>query len=646
MFAVFQFTFPNTNEQYLLAKSKSEALRIVLKNLRGHELLLLSHSNGCDLYLCTDAPLPPKEKAWESVGDILEIRENYSANATVLAEKDAVSAFLACASGLRSDNKKQANVERFRCDFQLAAGASVTGPILQHLFQRSVWLHEKIRLETEYFRFATDEPAVFRELVGKIFGGLKSVSVLLAGSSPLLVALIKALSRAGSHEFSFIGDDAQFEALQQDLSFSPRRARNKAAPVDNADILLVSNTAADHISPEAVMRRMSRRKNAPLAVFSESEKLSRQFSEKRMYNVFHYTLADLEHSIAHNLAEQHTTVRKISQWIEHEVALFQEWLASDSRYQFAGMIGSTPEMQHVFELMSRIAQADITVLIQGESGTGKELVARGIHQLSSRADNPFVVVNCGAIPENLLESELFGHERGAFTGALISKTGLFCEANKGTIFLDEIGELPLPLQVKLLRFLQEGEIKAVGSNHTVKLDVRMLAATNRNLEEMLETGHFRSDLYFRLNVIQIPLPPLRDRKADIPFLAHYFLRKFSKKFHKDVREFSKDAMILLKTCSWPGNIRELENAIEHSVALCIGEAISVFDLPRKVQQSAVQNGRPASLQHLSLKEIEKKHILETIEACEGNYEQASRILGIGRTTLWRKLREYEQQNPS
>lgn len=646
MFSVFQFTFSNSNDQNHFTESQSEKIRLALKSLHCHELLLIPHAGGCDAFMCVEERLPSKNAIWQVIADFLALPNDRSVECKILEENEAATAFFMSASGIHKEAAGHTNGERFRYYFQLASEASVTGPILQHLFQRSLWLHEKIRLETEYFRFAIDEPAVLRELVSKIFGAIKTTKILLIGSSPLLIKILKELHRAGSHEIAFAGTDAQYADLKKSLDFAVRNSGNKAMSIENSDILLVAETASDQLSLNTITRRMSRRKNAPLAIFSESRELYSKISEKRIYNVFDFSIDNLERSIKHNLREQHATLQKISHWIEQEVSEFHEWLASDLRYQFAGMIGSTPEMHRVFELISRIAQTDITVLIQAESGTGKELVARAIHRLSARSEYPFVVVNCGAIPENLLESELFGHERGAFTGAITSKTGLFREADGGTILLDEIGELPPHLQVKLLRFLQEGEIKPVGSNDTRKVNVRVLAATNQNLEKMLETGEFRSDLYFRLNVIRILLPPLRERKADIPLLAQHFLYKFSQKFHKDVQEISSDAMMILKTYAWPGNVRELENAIEHSVALCIGNVVNDCDLPRTEQQDVQQNGRMIPIKHLSLKEVEKRHILETLEICQGNYDEASKILGIGRTTLWRKLREYEPQNPT
>ncbi|RMI17487.1 MAG: sigma-54-dependent Fis family transcriptional regulator, partial [Calditrichaeota bacterium] len=365
---------------------------------------------------------------------------------------------------------------------------------------------------------------------------------------------------------------------------------------------------------------------------------------KKLPNLYVYTRRDIEQVIQANRAEQQKAAEEIEAWIAEEVAAFERWQTGESPFRFLDLIGSTPRMQRIFELISRIARTDTTVLIEGESGTGKELVARAIHQLSHRSEKPFVTVNCGAIPENLLESELFGHVRGAFTGAVTPKQGLFEVANQGTVFLDEIGELPVHLQVKLLRVLQDGEIKRVGSNETIRVDVRVLAATNRDLQEMVQQGAFRSDLYYRLNVIQLTLPPLRERVADIPLLAHHFLKKFAARFHKDVVEISPEALEALQRYPWPGNVRELENALERATALAVGKAVTLYDLPPALQKPASApppvalppDGHPP----LTLKELEKQYILEILKACNWNYEKACKQLDIGRTTLWRKLKEY------
>jgi transcriptional regulator with PAS, ATPase and Fis domain len=300
-------------------------------------------------------------------------------------------------------------------------------------------------------------------------------------------------------------------------------------------------------------------------------------------------------------------------------------------------------MQEVFDLIRRVADSPSNVLITGASGTGKELVAKAIHYNSDRRESPFVPINCAAIPEQLLESELFGHVRGAFTDAKADRLGLFEEAQKGTLFLDEISELPLMLQAKLLRAIQEREIRRVGSTKSVTVDVRIIAATNLNLAEEVKDKHFREDLFYRLNVIEIRLPPLRERRDDIPLLVDSFLRKCAKANRKPLEGISESALALLIDYPWPGNVRELENVIERAVTLARGEKIMPEDLP-----SAVQGSRgdrkvldDAAERTLPLQEVEWEYIKKILEKTGGNKYQAAQTLGIDRKTLYRKLAEME-----
>lgn len=306
-----------------------------------------------------------------------------------------------------------------------------------------------------------------------------------------------------------------------------------------------------------------------------------------------------------------------------------------------GIIGSSPAMRQLLDMLSTIAPSEATVLITGESGTGKELIARAIHANSSRRNGPYVAVNCAALTETLLESELFGHEKGAFTGAERRRDGRFQTADKGTIFLDEIGEISMTMQVKLLRAIQEREVQRVGGDHAIKVDVRILAATNRDLLHEVELGRFRQDLYYRLNVVTLSLPPLRDRVEDIPLLAMHFLKKFASKNGKQVKGFTPEAMDRLLKYPWPGNVRELENGVERAVVLFAGEYIREQDLPSAIAQSgagAVPAG--VNIQDMTLDEIERVAILEALENTGGNKSETARKLGITRKTLHAKLQRY------
>ena len=308
------------------------------------------------------------------------------------------------------------------------------------------------------------------------------------------------------------------------------------------------------------------------------------------------------------------------------------------------MIGQSAAMHRIFRLVSKIAPTESPVLITGESGTGKELIAHAIHLQSRRSNRPFVAVNSSAIPEALFESEIFGHVRGAFTGATQDKVGLMQHADGGTIFFDEVAEMPLSVQVKLLRALQSGEIRRVGARESMRVDIRVLAATNRDVKKGLAEGTFREDLYYRLNVFHIELPPLRDRREDIPLLANWFREKFAREYKKEVTGFSEDAQTYLMRYEYPGNVRELENIVERAVVLAEGEEITAADLPSHVREPGIPLlGKGAAFPYsesLTLAQLEAEHIRRVLVHTAGNTTKAARSLGISRSTLWRKIKEY------
>ena len=309
------------------------------------------------------------------------------------------------------------------------------------------------------------------------------------------------------------------------------------------------------------------------------------------------------------------------------------------RFGIEGLIASSAEMVQVLDLVERVAPTDATVLIRGESGTGKELIAKALHHASQRAEGRFVAINCGALPEPLLESEIFGHVKGAFTGAGANKKGLFEEAHGGTLFLDEIGEMTPGLQVKLLRALQSGEVRPVGSTQFITVDARVVAATNRDLEPMIREGSFREDLFYRLNVIPIVLPPLRERREDIPLLAEHFLARFAQRQGRVLR-LSAGATERLLRYAWPGNVRELENAMERLAILARDETIEPADLPAHVGAGLALGAAPGLAAEQTLAEAERAHIIQILERYGWNHSRAAEALGIGRTTLWRKLKDY------
>ncbi len=309
----------------------------------------------------------------------------------------------------------------------------------------------------------------------------------------------------------------------------------------------------------------------------------------------------------------------------------------DQEFNFNHIIGESPAMKEVYRMVKRVSDANSNVLITGPSGTGKELVARAIHSHSNRSSKPFIAINCGAIPRDLIESELFGHKKGAFTGAINDKDGVFVAAHKGTVFLDEVGEIPLSQQVNLLRVIQEREVKPIGSNRMVSFDTRIVAATNKNLEEEVEKGNFREDLYYRLNVVEIPLPTLQERREDIPLLAQHFLKKYSRELNRPVQGITSEAMGALMSFEWKGQVRELENIIERAVLLGSDEFITLDDLPKSISES---KGK-VDYDHDSLEEavqtFEKHHIMSVLKRTDGNKTEAARLLGIDPSTLYRKM---------
>lgn len=333
--------------------------------------------------------------------------------------------------------------------------------------------------------------------------------------------------------------------------------------------------------------------------------------------------------------------------LETEVRVLKKELVKE--YSFQNMVGNSPAMHAIFDLVKRVSQAPTNVLITGESGTGKEVVAKAIHYNGPLKDKPFVTINCGAIPENLMESEMFGHKKGSFTGAITDKVGLFEVADGGTLFLDEVGELPLSIQVKLLRAIQERIIRRVGATEDMKVEVRIIAATNRNLEEMVAKGGFRQDLFYRLNVINIRTPSLRERQDDIPLLAHHFLKKYNEKLNKNISSVSTEAMEILKNYSYPGNVRELENMIERTVALEAGSTILPESLPPMVN---TPTGRKmASSQEIEIGEggldldkvmgqIEKELLVKAIHAAGGVKKKAAKLLHISFRSMRYRIEKY------
>ena len=386
------------------------------------------------------------------------------------------------------------------------------------------------------------------------------------------------------------------EALEQILEINP-----------TTDVIMITSDYSTESAVEAIQKGASDYLNKPVSIEALRQKVGKLVAEVRLRQRASQLVGELVDTI-----------------------------------QFEGMVSQSPLMQEVFERIRRIAPHFRTVLVTGATGTGKELVARALHRLSPAADGPFAVCNCSALAETLLESELFGYVKGAFTGALQDKVGLFEYAHGGTVFLDEIGEMPLIMQAKLLRVLQNQEIQRVGSPAIRKVDVRVIAATHRDLSQMLAEKQFREDLYYRLSMVQVKLPRLAERKEDLPLLERYFLEHFAREYRKPISGLTRRAQVCLSRHAWPGNIRELENAVGHACMMAEGNEIDLSDLPESLHPQAVHTVSDDD-DLTSLDEVQRRHVCHVLERVNGNKGKAAEVLGISRTTLYRLLAESEGQ---
>lgn len=344
-------------------------------------------------------------------------------------------------------------------------------------------------------------------------------------------------------------------------------------------------------------------------------------------------LSELLHIIGN--AKEHSMLVSENQMLRKELS---------EKYAFGSIISNSPEMENILNTAARVAASKASVMIRGESGVGKELIAKAVHYAGDRKDKPFVVVNCAAMPDTLFESELFGHEKGAFTGAAKQRLGKFESADGGTLFIDELGDIPLQIQVKLLRAIQFGEFERLGGNKTIKVDVRIITATNRNLEDMIKSGEFREDLYYRFNVVTILIPPLRDRKADIPALITHFISKYSDLNGKALKGISREALDSMMKYDYPGNIRELENIIQRAVVLSRDEYITISDLPKNVSIGIKDNSLPDDIEigdlNIIVESIERKLIKKALNQCFGNQSKAAELLNISERTIRYKISKY------
>jgi two-component system response regulator HydG len=449
-----------------------------------------------------------------------------------------------------------------------------------------------------------------------------SARILIVDDDPAHRAMLRTLIAAWGARVDEAGDGAEAISLSRETPY---------------DIILMDVLMPEVDGISALQAIKSYNPSIPILIMTAFSKVESAV-EALKSGAYDYLSKPLDFDILRltlSRALDHAALR-------HENQALREQLGS---FDSGGIIGSSSAMKKLLEMLVMVAPSDATALIAGESGTGKELIARAIHANSRRGKGPFVAVNCAALSENLLESELFGHEKGAFTGADRRREGHFSHADGGTLFLDEIGEISVAMQVKLLRVIQEREFQRVGGDQNIRVDVRLVAATNKDLEKEVEAGNFRQDLFFRLNVVTLVMPPLRERVEDIPLLAAHFLTVFAQKNNKPIKGFTPTAMDCLLKHAWPGNVRELENVVERAVVLLVGDYISERELPSSLVPADAAtpktSGAPSiSLASISLDDLEKRAILETLAACGGNKSETARRLGVTRKTLHAKLARY------
>jgi len=503
----------------------------------------------------------------------------------------------------------------------------MTGPVLNRLFQTGVRIYKRLSQSDAFFTGAVSIEAAIAELGMQIFGNAENIHVALWGESSEIQNLIGYFRQVKFGSLQKLTPESEALMDTSDRILQPKQV----------DILIKANGNA---STEELIRmlqaQLKMRHGAPLLLIDLSKNPEQPLKNDLLLC---YSRDDLEALIRRNFKEREKSVPGLLKRLEKEVREFISWQYSRERFEFSGIIGRSRKLQVVLETIARVSATDVTVLIEGESGTGKELVARAIHKNSPRSNQPFIVVNCAAISETLLESELFGYVKGAFTGATSQKKGLFEEADRGTIFLDEIAEMSPATQANILRVIQEGEVRRVGSTQTIKVDVRVIAATNKDLKALVSEHKFREDLYYRLKVMQIVVPPLRNRREDIPDLAKYFVEKYGHKNAKHILGITEEASALLQLYPWPGNVRELENAMERAVVMTIGQHITPTDLPQEIQFFS-EKGQKSGTPWPTLYDVEKQHILKTLEYVDWNLGKATEMLGISRATLWRKLKDY------
>ena len=513
---------------------------------------------------------------------------------------------------------------RFESEMDSARETGRIGPIFSKMHRALVMVRKRAIGSTGIRAGAVDSISASADLANKIFGELDETNVAIYASRSFRNRVKQVFEKRGILSMNSISKVDLKELYDKSI-----------------DILVIGDGKDDLVSlgGDNIADEFSTR-DSPFLILDFGERpVSIPFLNE--ISTLYYThFASYREVISRNIRIRKDSVKEVEKLIEPELKKFIEWTGSDKWDVSKSMVARSRSMQEVFELIDKVAPTNATVLITGETGTGKELVAKAIHRSSPRGGKPFIAVNLGAIPENLLESTLFGHLRGSFTGAVDDRKGMFQAANGGVIFLDEIGELPLVLQVKLLRALQDNEIQPVGSEKGVTVDVRVIAATNKILFEAVNDGEFRQDLYYRLNVVEIRVPPLRERPEDILVLTEHFLKEQVIKNKISPLNISGEASKALVRYDWPGNVRELQNAIERLAVLSSTNQITMKEMPLRILQSNSDDKTVENESSLTLEEVEERHIRKELKRYSYNYSAVADLLGIGRTTLWRKMKKY------
>ena len=610
------------------------------------EALFISSVHSIEIFAVIEGDILTKKTLTDFLFESLSLKSNQTlVSPHYLEGPDAVRHFLYLALGVEPIVQSSENdfFENTSKSIAIANETGNAGLVLNRLYQTAIMLAAKIEQNGLSYDYSLLSRKI-ESLIKKIFGSLDVVRLMVVGSNKMTEFLISAISAHQLKELLYVDQSAytdmnSISSAHSDLK-GPLDINDKISHVQV--VLRMNQDFSESFNSNNLHKIISHRKNLPLLIVNLDTTILPNASLNKLYNLFVYELADFQQ-------RESTTENGMGftrDFIEKELKQFFTWFYSKEHYKFGNIIGRSKLIEHVLELIARISQTRITVLIQGESGTGKELVARAVHGNSPRCNKPFISVNCGALPDTLLESELFGYERGAFTGATSSKKGLLEEADGGTLLLDEIGDTSPAFQVKLLRVLQEGEMRHIGSTESMKIDVRIIAATNKRLDELVAKGVFRKDLFYRINVVQIDLPSLQMRKDDIQILAEHFIAKYSAKMKKRVTGLDKQSAEYLLGYSWPGNVRELENIIERAVALSLGHKIIPEDLPSHICTTESRQLPADDGQIVTLRVLEKQHIIKTLAHYSWDYDIVAQALGIGRTTLWRKMKEYGVEKPA